>query len=179
MARGTLIVSSKATIVGLIIPDGCGRHARVDGGPDRRFRDNYQTPIVRYAELRFRAEGFEISLQVSSVQCAKDFVRLWDEVWKSSDKQSGKQKPEEKNYQEKAETNRAKHSMTRAHGILGVTASATFEEITRAYYGKAKQYHPDRVQGLGPEFHALAEERMKEVNAAYETLRRIFGPKSS
>ncbi|MBK8049301.1 MAG: DnaJ domain-containing protein [Anaerolineales bacterium] len=35
----------------------------------------------------------------------------------------------------------------------------------------AKQYHPDRVTHLGPEFQSLAEEKMKEINAAYQALK--------
>jgi DnaJ-domain-containing protein 1 len=29
------------------------------------------------------------------------------------------------------------------------------------------QYHPDKVATLGPEIRALAEQRAKELNAAY------------
>jgi DnaJ-class molecular chaperone len=32
-------------------------------------------------------------------------------------------------------------------------------------------YHPDKVVGLAPEFQALADKRMKEINAAYEVLK--------
>ncbi len=55
--------------------------------------------------------------------------------------------------------------------ILGISYGATQEEITSAYRQMAKQYHPDRVAHLGPEFQSLAEERMKEINAAYQTLK--------
>jgi curved DNA-binding protein CbpA len=36
----------------------------------------------------------------------------------------------------------------------------------------AKMYHPDRLANLAPEFIELAEERMKEINLAYDTLKR-------
>ena len=32
-------------------------------------------------------------------------------------------------------------------------------------------YHPDKVAGLAPEFQALADTRMKEINAAYALLK--------
>jgi DnaJ-domain-containing protein 1 len=35
-----------------------------------------------------------------------------------------------------------------------------------------KQYHPDRVVGLAPEFLHLAEERTKALNEAYENAMR-------
>ena len=46
--------------------------------------------------------------------------------------------------------------------ILGVPESATEKEITRAYRKLAKRYHPDANPG--------AEDRFKEVSAAYDVL---------
>ncbi len=60
--------------------------------------------------------------------------------------------------------------MKNYYDVLGVTPTATLEEIKVAYREKAKQYHPDRVSHLGPEFRELAERRMKELNEAYEVL---------
>ena len=36
----------------------------------------------------------------------------------------------------------------------------------------AQLYHPDKVANLAPEFRDLAEQRMKEINAAYRELSR-------
>lgn len=55
--------------------------------------------------------------------------------------------------------------------ILGIPFGASQEQITSAYRQMAKQYHPDRVTHLGPEFQTLAEEKMKEINAAYQALK--------
>src|SRR5229473_2597762 len=46
--------------------------------------------------------------------------------------------------------------------ILGVSESASDKEITRAYRKLAKQYHPDANPG--------AEEKFKEISAAYDVL---------
>lgn len=48
--------------------------------------------------------------------------------------------------------------------VLGVSKSASADEIKRAYRKKAKQYHPDMNKEAG------AEEKFKEVNEAYEIL---------
>ncbi len=49
--------------------------------------------------------------------------------------------------------------------VLGVSRQATADEIKRAYRKLAKQHHPDRNPGS-----KAAEQRFKEVQAAYEIL---------
>ncbi len=58
------------------------------------------------------------------------------------------------------------------HDVLGVRPGASREEVSAAYRRLVQQYHPDKVAELGPELRELAEQRMKEINAAYETLKR-------
>ncbi|MDO8749842.1 MAG: J domain-containing protein [Dehalococcoidia bacterium] len=58
------------------------------------------------------------------------------------------------------------------HEVLGVHPGASQEEISAAYRRLVQQYHPDKVADLGPEFRELAEQRMKEINAAYQSLKR-------
>ncbi len=56
--------------------------------------------------------------------------------------------------------------------VLGVAPSAGKDEIARNYRRTIKQYHPDRVVGLAPEFLQLAEERTKALNEAYANAMR-------
>jgi DnaJ-class molecular chaperone len=51
--------------------------------------------------------------------------------------------------------------------ILGVSETATVEEVKEAYKALIKQNHPDRVQGMSPAFKELAEAETKKINAAY------------
>ena len=51
------------------------------------------------------------------------------------------------------------------YAVLGVAPTATAKEITRAYRTLARDLHPDRHPG-----DANAEERFKEVSAAYDVL---------
>ena len=54
---------------------------------------------------------------------------------------------------------------------LGVTPAASDQEIRRAYLHLARQYHPDVHARSGPVSLALAEDRMCELNLAWEVLR--------
>ncbi|MBI4312620.1 MAG: J domain-containing protein [Chloroflexi bacterium] len=56
--------------------------------------------------------------------------------------------------------------------VLDVSPEATPEEVRAAYRRKVQQYHPDKVADLGPEIRDVADKRMKEINAAYEELKR-------
>jgi DnaJ-class molecular chaperone len=53
------------------------------------------------------------------------------------------------------------------YDILGVTKSASAEEIKKAYRKQALEWHPDRHQGADKE---AAEKRFKEINEAYQVL---------
>ena len=59
-----------------------------------------------------------------------------------------------------------------AFEVLDIAPNATLDEILFAYRTLAKQYHPDRVAHLGPEFRDLADRRMKAINHAYDELRQ-------
>jgi len=50
--------------------------------------------------------------------------------------------------------------------VLGVPRSATDDEIRRAFHKLAHKYHPDKTGG-----NKEADEKMKEVNAAYDILK--------
>lgn len=52
--------------------------------------------------------------------------------------------------------------------VLEVSSVASLDEIKRAYQRKIRQYHPDKVAGLGPEFTEIANLKAKEINLAYE-----------
>ena len=52
--------------------------------------------------------------------------------------------------------------------VLGVSSTATDEEIKKAYRNLARKYHPDNYHD-NP-LADLAQERMKEINEAYEAI---------
>ncbi len=62
-----------------------------------------------------------------------------------------------------------------AYQILGVDATATDNEIKKAYRKMATKYHPDKVAHLGEDLRLMAEEKFKAVNAAYQALKQDRG----
>ena len=60
--------------------------------------------------------------------------------------------------------------MTDPYEVLNVPSSATDEEVKKAYHALARKYHPDNYHD-NP-LADLAQEKMKEVNAAYDAIQR-------
>jgi len=58
------------------------------------------------------------------------------------------------------------------YATLGLEKGADMEEIKKAYRKLSMQYHPDKVRHLGDEFRAVAEEKMKEINQAYDYFKK-------
>ena len=54
--------------------------------------------------------------------------------------------------------------------ILGITPSATDEEVKKAYRKMAIKYHPDKVATLGEDVQKAAEEKFKTISQAYEAI---------
>ena len=58
--------------------------------------------------------------------------------------------------------------MSDPYKVLGISPSATDEEVKAAYRELAKKYHPDNY--AGSPVADLADEKMKEINQAYDTI---------
>jgi DnaJ like chaperone protein len=66
-----------------------------------------------------------------------------------------------------------------SYAILGIKESTSNEQIKIAYRALIIRHHPDKLvaQGMPPEFIATANEKMKRINAAYDTVCRMRGIK--
>ena len=69
--------------------------------------------------------------------------------------------------------------MTDPYKVLGVAPDASDDEIKKAYRALIKKYHPDKYRDS--DLADLANEKMKEINAAYEEIQqmRAGGSKNS
>ena len=61
--------------------------------------------------------------------------------------------------------------MTDPYKVLGVSPDASDDEIKKAYRQLARKYHPDKYRDS--DLADLASEKMKEVNAAYEEIKKM------
>ncbi len=64
------------------------------------------------------------------------------------------------------------HALRDSYQVLGVTEGAPMADIRRRYRDLVLQYHPDRVQHLGKELQKLAEEKTREINKAYQEIKK-------
>ncbi len=60
--------------------------------------------------------------------------------------------------------------------VLGVSSNATDAEIKAAYYDAVRKYHPDQYKD-NP-LSDLAEEKLKEINQAYDEIQKMRGGSS-
>lgn len=70
-----------------------------------------------------------------------------------------------------------KRTLDDAYAVLGVPPTASDAEVKRAYRRLMSQNHPDKFAGKDfPEsMRAVAEERSREINTAYETIKMARG----
>ena len=59
-----------------------------------------------------------------------------------------------------------------AYKVLNITKDATDDELKKAYRKMAMKFHPDKVNNLGEKIKKQAEEKFKEIQKAYETIKK-------
>ena len=59
-----------------------------------------------------------------------------------------------------------------AYSVLGISPSATDDEVRTAYRKMAMKNHPDQVATLGPDVQKAAEEKFRQVQEAYEEIKK-------
>lgn len=61
--------------------------------------------------------------------------------------------------------------------VLGITATATDEEVKKAYRQMAVKFHPDKVAQMGEEFQKGAKEKFQSIQDAYDAIKKSRGIK--
>jgi len=68
---------------------------------------------------------------------------------------------------------RGPEKINRCIEILGLKPGASQEEVNQAYRDLVNVWHPDRFMG-NPRLEKKAEEKVKEINAAYEYIKSFY-----
>ncbi len=68
-----------------------------------------------------------------------------------------------------------KNDLESAYKVLEISSSATDDEVRKAYKRMALKYHPDKVSTLGEDVQKAAEEKFKNVQEAYEKIKKSRG----
>jgi hypothetical protein len=159
------------------------QYVRKDGGPDLRFSNNRQIPIVQYGYIEIASQsGMNLNLQVSNLlhaqqfgQALYEYIHCHEHQSRASSGKTASDYQQSTGYQQReqprAETPKDSKGES-PYDILNVSPNAARDEVTAAYRKLAQMNHPDKVAGLAKEFQELAEKRMKAINAAYEQLMR-------
>ena len=61
------------------------------------------------------------------------------------------------------------------YAVLGIAAGASDEELEQAYRRRMSEYHPDRVASAAKEIRDMADQRAREINQAYDRIKRERG----
>jgi len=169
-------------------------HRSYDGSPDPRYSDNPSIVILAYALFTFAALGagkFQVAISNNtSAQQFYDALTAYlrfdhaeqqgsephaQSAYSSSSQQSGYEQDYSRKTDDSKRNSRRGHtrplSKEAAHKILGIRSGAAREEVRRAYLDLVQKYHPDKVFNLADEYKVIAEEKMKELNAAYDLLK--------
>ncbi|MGN8157537.1 co-chaperone DjlA [Salinisphaera sp. RV14] len=67
--------------------------------------------------------------------------------------------------------------LKQAYDVLGVSSEASDAEVKKAYRRQMSQNHPDKLasKGMPESMRAMAEEKTREIGAAYERIREARG----
>ena len=161
-------VPGDATIVGSTY-----LYVNKNGTPDRRFANNREIPIAQYGRVVFSSSsGLNIHLQVSSIPAAQALTNLRPQARAQTSTQS-QQRAYGNGSSARPQTKPP--TVPRCYTVLGLKPGCTRDEATATFRALVKKYHPDLLSNLPPELAAIAEERMKEINAAYTDLRKLNG----
>jgi hypothetical protein len=123
--------------------------------------------------LKKQKEDIEEELRRQQAQAEDEIRRKGEELRQKEDELNRKAQNESREGKGSSNTGEQSLDPTRledAYKILGVEAGLLLSDYKKARDQLAKQYHPNFVNHLGQELKDLAEEKMKLINVAFDTI---------
>lgn len=144
--------------------DTTWRFVNKNGGPDRRFNNNRQLPILQYGEITLRTDsGLHVILQTSSYNKAAAFAAGFN-ISKPAHEQPRSNGTGQNRHG-------ASSTLLDCYALLGITRPCTLEQASAAHRHQALLYHPDKYEHLAPEMKELASVKMQAINAAFSRVK--------
>ena len=125
--------------------------------------------MEQYIRSRYNEMHFE--------QQFNDYFRSRYERGSSGYDNSGSERSYEYNDSYSGSSGSSSSKLEAAYQILGVEASASDDEVKKAHKRLMLKYHPDRLasQGLTPEMIKLYTEKAKDIQAAFDLIKKERG----
>ncbi|SFK27556.1 co-chaperone DjlA [Succinivibrio dextrinosolvens] len=122
--------------------------------------------MEQYIRSRYNEMHFE--------QQFNDYFRSRYERGSSGYDNSGSERSYEYNDSYSGSSGSSSSKLEAAYQILGVEASASDDEVKKAHKRLMLKYHPDRLasQGLTPEMIKLYTEKAKDIQAAFDLIKK-------
>lgn len=165
---GNLIYVSKGTAPETVLCHECKERQR-----EREMKEQ----VRREAEIRRQKEA---ARQAADEQRRKQEEQerrnaareAYEEAQRQADEKRRRQQ-EDRDRQRQQPSHALKDGAYYAH-VLGLRGKISRDDVKRKYRELASQYHPDRVNHLGPKLKSVAEHEMKEINEAYEYFKDTY-----
>ncbi|MDH5433607.1 MAG: co-chaperone DjlA [Gammaproteobacteria bacterium] len=109
----------------------------------------------------FRVSRFQIDLLVKMVMAQQSFRQGHSGGYSGGRHQAGRQGP----------------TIDQAYQVLGISSSASKQEVKKAYRKLMSQHHPDKLvsKGMPEEMVKMATEKSQEIQSAYDMIKKHKG----
>lgn len=145
--------------------DTTWRFVNKNGGPDKRFKNNRQIPVLQYGEATLSTKsGLNVLLQTSNLEKARAFTSQFNILLKGATSEHWSQG-------EQGKTSSSLNDLLECYILLGLKRPVTLEQASAAHHHQASLYHPDKYEHLAPEMKELALVKMKLINVAYARIK--------
>ena len=155
--------------------------------------------VVSFIVGRLKQENLHSTASTNAYNAnearAPDAARQWEEKRKQEEEELRRQeeidreqerervraaedrrkRDEESRFKSAASEDRLVKDETYYVNILGLRGTVTPDAVRKRYRHLVAQYHPDKVNHLGPKLRELAEKEMKELNEAFAYFKRRYG----